>query len=161
MLALRYAALLALALWLGGLMVLGGVAAPAAFEVLGSAGADLRLRAASVVGEMLRRFHLVTYICAAVILLSLMVRAVLGPRPRRFALRLAIAAVMLAATASSGLILLPQGVRAQAEMGVPPSTLPETDERRIAFRRLHRLSTTLQMVPFAGALALVFWELKD
>src|SRR4026209_1941046 len=42
MLALRYAAVLALALWTGGLVVVGAVAAPAIFDVLGARGAEGR-----------------------------------------------------------------------------------------------------------------------
>ena len=161
MLALRYAALLALAVWVGGLAMFGAVSAPVTFQVLGAAGPGGRLQAAAVVGEMLRQFHLISYGCAAVILTSLAARAVLGPRPRRFAVRTAIAALMLAATAWSGIVIGPQLTSAQTEIGGLPSSLPESDERRMAFGRLHRLSTTLQMLPLAGGLALLFWELKD
>ena len=59
MLALRYAAVLALVVWIGGLVALGALAAPAAFDVLGARGAEGRALAGSVVGETLRRFNLV------------------------------------------------------------------------------------------------------
>ena len=161
MLALRYAALLALVVWVGGLAVLGAVAAPATFDVLGALGPDGRVRAADVFGEVLRRFHLTSYGCGAVILGSLAARAVLGPRPRRFAVRISIAALMLAATAWSGIKISPQIVRAQREMGGAPSSLAAGDARRTAFTRLHRLSTMLHLVPLGGGLALLFWELRD
>lgn len=161
MLALRYAALLALAVWVGGLAALGGVAAPAIFEVLGSSGPGGRLQAAAVFGEAFRRFHLVSYGCAAVLVLSLTIRAVLGPRPRRFAIRVSIAGAMVAAAVWSGLVLTPQIARAQKEIGGLPSSLPQGDARRAAFGRLHRLSTTLALVPLAGGMMLLFWELKD
>ena len=160
MLALRYAALLALAVWVGGLIALGGVTAPALFATLGAAGAEGRAAAGAAFGEVLRRFHLIGYACAAVILLSLLARAVLGPRPRRFAIRLAIAGLMLMATAVVGLVLAPRIAGAQ-RAGELPSTLPHTDERRAAFARMHRLSAGLELVPLAGGLALLFWELKD
>ena len=158
MLALRYAALLALAVWVGGLIALGAVAAPAIFEVLGSEG---RLRAAGVFGEVLRRFHLISYGCGAVVVASLVARALLGPRPRRFAIRVSIAVLMLAASASIGLIVAPRAARAQQEIGGLPSSLPEGDPRRVQFDRLHALTTTLELVPFAGGLLLLFWELRD
>jgi hypothetical protein len=161
MLALRYAALLALAVWVGGLVVLGAVAAPAMFDVLGSTGNDGRLRAAAAFGEVLRRFHLATYGCGALILASLTARALLGPRPRRFALRLSIAGAMLSASAWIGLAVAPQIARTQQEIGGLPSGLPEEDPRRVQFARLHRLTTTLELVPFAGGLMLLFWELRD
>lgn len=161
MLALRYAALLALAVWVGGLAALGGVAAPAIFDVLGSSGAGGRLQAGAIFGEALRRFHLISYACGAVLILSLTVRAVLGPRPRRFAVRMAIAGAMIAAAVWSGFGVTPQIARAQSEIGGLPSSVPEGDARRAAFGRLHRLSTTLALVPLAGGLVLLFWELKD
>ena len=104
MLALRFAAVLALVVWIGGLVTLGALAAPAAFEVLGARGAEGRTLAGTVVGETLRRFNLVTYACAAVVLLSLTVRGVLGPRPRRFALRIGGLALMTAAARMVNLV---------------------------------------------------------
>ena len=56
MLALRYAAVLALAFWMAVLSSLGAVAAPAIFDVLGARGAEGRVLAGAVVGETLRRF---------------------------------------------------------------------------------------------------------
>jgi hypothetical protein len=143
MLALRYAALLAIAVWLGGLLTLGGVAAPALFDILGAGGDGGRLQAAAAFGDMLRRFYLVSYVCAGVLLASLMLRAILGPRPRRFAVRVSIAGAMLAATAWAGLVVAPQVTRAQQEIGGLPSRLPDDDPRRAAFTRLHRLASGL------------------
>ena len=114
-----------------------------------------------ILGEALRRFHLLSYAAASVLLLSLLVRAILGPRPRRFAVRFAIAFVMSATAMYSGLVLSPRVVRMQHETGTAPSSLPETDPRRIAFERLHSTSTGVQLVPLAGGLLLLFWELKD
>ena len=160
MLALRYAALLALAVWTGGLIALGGVTAPALFATLGAGGPQGRATAGAVFGEALQRFHLIAYGCAAVILLTLLARAVLGPRPRRFAVRLAIAGSMLIATGVVGVVLAPRIARAQRSGDLPSSLLPG-DERRAAFARMHRLSAGLELVPLAGGLALMFWELKD
>jgi hypothetical protein len=161
MLALRYAAVLALAVWVGGLIALAAVVAPAMFDVLGSTGAGGRLQAATVFAETLRRFDRLAYVCGGVILASLTTRAVLGPRPRRFAIRVSIAALMLAATAWTGFVVAPQIERTQREIGGLPSSLPENDARRIEFGRLHQLATELGLVPLAGGLALFFWELKD
>jgi uncharacterized protein DUF4149 len=161
MLALRYAALLALVVWVGGLITLGAVVASSAFDVLGGAGAAGRQQAGALFGEILRRFHLITYGCGGVILISLMTRAILGPRPRRFAIRMSIAAVMLAASAWLGLIVAPDMTRAQREIGAPVTSLPANDAHRQAFERLHLLSTRLELVPFLGGLVLLFWELKD
>jgi hypothetical protein len=162
MLALRYAALLAIVVWVGGLLALGAIAAPAVFAVVAAHHvADGRLLAGAIFGEVLRRFHTVTYVCGAVILLSLAARAILGPRPRRFAVRTAIAVVMLAATLYSGMILTPHIERLQQSIGVAPSSLPENDPRRLEFGRLHGLSTMVEFVPFLGGLVLLFFESRD
>ena len=162
MLGLRYAALLAAALWVGGLVTLGAAAAPAIFDTIAARGvSDGRILAGAIFGESFRRFHLLAYACGTVIILSLMLRAVLGPRPVHFALRLAIATVMLATTLYSGLVLSRQVERARLDAGSAPSSLPEGDPRRAAFGRLHALSTLIQLVPVAGGLVLLFRELTD
>src|SRR5262245_8865703 len=147
MLALRYAAVVAIAVWIGGLIALGGVTAPAIFEVAGTRLADGgRLLAGAIFGEILRRFHLVSYACGGVVVASLAARAVLGPRPRRFAVRLVIALAMIGAAAYSGLVVSRRIASLQQSMQVSPSSLPEGDPRRIEFGRLHSISTGMQLV---------------
>jgi len=162
MLALRYVALLTLVIWVGGLLALGGIAAPATFDALGAHQvADGHLLAGAVVGEMLRRFELVSYGAGGLLLLTLITRRILGPRPHRFAWRFGIAMVMLMASAYAGRVVTARIHQLQREIGVPPSTLPEADPRRIAFGRLHGLSTSLQLVPLLGGLVLMYWEIKE
>ncbi|NUR56611.1 MAG: DUF4149 domain-containing protein [Acidobacteria bacterium] len=160
MLALRFAALLMLVVWIGGLVALGGVAAPSIFEVL-DRRADGRLLAGAVFGETLRRFHLVTYLAGTLLILTLIVRRILGPRPMRFGWRLAIAAAMLATTIVSGWYVAGRIARLQQTIGAAPSSLPAGDPRRAEFGRLHAVSTGLQLVPLLGGLALMYWELKE
>jgi hypothetical protein len=162
MLALRYAALLALVVWVGGLVALGAFAAPAIFDVVAARQLpDGRLVAGAIFGEILRRFHHVAYACGLVLPVSLTARAVLGPRPRRFALRIGLALVMLAAVGYSGLIVLPRIEHLQQITGIAPSSLPEGDPRRVEFGRLHGLSSGVLLVPLLGGLLLLFYELRD
>jgi hypothetical protein len=162
MLVLRYTAVLALVVWVGGLIALGAIAAPTAFDVIGAQPiADGRLLAGATFGEMLRRFTLVSYGAGTLLLGSLVIRRILGPRPRRFGWRAGIAALMLAASAYAGIVVAGRIRDVQRAMGVAPSSLPETDPRRIEFGRLHGLSTSLQLVPLLGGLALLFWEIKE
>jgi hypothetical protein len=155
MVALRFLAGLALAVWLGGAVAIGSVVAPSAFAVL-TAG-----DAASLVGETLRRFHLVTYAAGLTLVAGLAAMALVGPRPRAFAWRIVTAGLMLAATLASGL-WVDQRIRAmRAEIGVPVSTLAHDDARRIAFGRLHGLSTLLMGLTVAGGIALVYWDQRD
>jgi len=162
MLVLRYLALLALVVWIGGLLALGGIAAPVSFDVLGAQHvADGRLLAGALFGEMFRRFTIVSCVAGIVLLGTLLTRGILGPRPRRFAWRAAAATIMLAAGAYSGIVVAGQIRALQATIGASVSSLPENDPRRAEFGRLHGLSTSLELVPLIGGLALMYWELKE
>ena len=89
MLALRYVYVLALVVWLGGMVMLGAVVAPTTFEVL-QASADRQPAAswpARVFGAMLTRFHYVAYGAGALLLLTLGAMRVLGPRPAHVGVR--------------------------------------------------------------------------
>lgn len=162
MLALRFAGLLAVAVWFGGLLALGTIAAPALFDVIDSRQiADGRVLAGALFGEILRRFHLVSYVCGGAILLSLVARAVLGPRPRFFGIRAGITSAMVAAAVYSGTTLTGRIDTLRHEIGAAPSSLGEDDPRRAAFRRLHEQSTAVQLVPLLGGLALLVAEILD
>ena len=162
MLALRYVALLTLVVWVGGLLALGGIAAPSTFDVLAARQiADSRLLAGALVGEMLRRFEWVAYGAGIVLLLTLIARRILGPRPHRFAWRAGIALVMLLASAYAFVGVGGRINALQREIGVAPSSLPAGDARRVEFGRLHGLSTALQIVPMLGGLMLMYWEIRE
>ena len=159
---MRFAGLLAAAVWFGGLLTLGAVAAPAVFDTTAAQHvADPRIVSGAVVGEMLRRFHLVTYGCAAVALASLVARAILGPRPRHFAIRVGLTAVMLAASLYSGIVLRGQIDQLRRDIGVAPSSLQADDDRRVRFGQLHAQATAIQIVPLVGSLLLLAFELRD
>lgn len=162
MLALRYAYVLALVVWLGGMLVLGAVVAPATFRVLQASAPEIgRALAGELFGQLLARFHYVAYACGGVMLISLAVMAILGPRPPAFAVRLAVIATMLLIALYSGLIVLRTIDAIQLEVGRLPSLLPPDDARRIRFDELHQLSTRLMMANIVGALALLYWEARD
>jgi uncharacterized membrane protein len=155
MLTLRFVAALSLVVWLGGMIAIGSVVAPAAFAALPVSDA------ASLVGEALRRFHLVSYAAGLLLLLSLTLMALLGPRPHAFALRIATVSVMLAATLATGAWIDPDIASLRTEIGVAVASLPEHDPRRVRFGRLHALSTTLMAVVAAGGLLLLYLETRD
>jgi hypothetical protein len=71
MVVVRYAALAALVVWLGG-------------------------TATTLVGDLFRQVPLAPVICAAVILVSMLILKFVGPPPRAFIARMAVAAAMLA-----------------------------------------------------------------
>ena len=159
MTALRYAYVLALVIWLGGMIVIGAIVAPATFHALeqGDAVAG-RARAATVVGEVLGRFHVVSYVAGVVLLTGLIVMKLVGPRPPGFGVRLAIVATMLLSSLLSGFVVDPRIGALRDAIGAPVATLAATDPRRAAFGRLHALSTSLMAVAALGGLALCYWE---
>ena len=162
MLALRYLYVLALVAWLGGMVVLGAIVAPATFQVLQVSAPDTgRALAGDLFGQILARFHYIAYAAGGTLLISILAMALLGPRPHAFALRVSIISVMLLVSLYSGLIVLPTIDSIQLEAGRLPSLLPALDPRRIRFDDLHQLSTQLMMANIAGALMLLYWEARD
>jgi uncharacterized membrane protein len=162
MLALRYLYVLALVVWLGGMVVLGAIVAPSTFQVLqASAPAGGRALAGELFGEILARFHYVAYAAGGALFVSLAAMAILGPRPRAFAVRLLLVTAMLLVALYSGIIVLGSIDALQLAVGGLPSQLPADDARRLQFDALHDLSTRLMMVNVAGALALLYWEARD
>jgi len=117
MLVLRYAYVLALAVWLGGMVILGAIVAPTIFQVLPAYAPDAgRALAGAAFGAVLVRFHYVAYVAGAVLLVTLAAMALLGPRPRGFAIRAAIIAVMLGVALYSGFGVLGEIDRLQSEI---------------------------------------------
>jgi uncharacterized membrane protein len=160
---LRYLYLVSLTVWVGGMLVLGGIVAPATFGVLQGREGDAagRVLAGAVFGDVLRRFHVVALAAGLLMLGALVSRAVLGPRPMRFAVRTAIVAAMLALMSYSGYVLTPQIERMQTAIGVSVRSLPPADPRRARFGRLHAVSTALMGINALGGLVLLAWEIWE
>jgi hypothetical protein len=81
--ALRYVYVLALSVWFGGIIIIGGIAAPVSDQVL-------------------HRFLLLSYVAGGLLLVSLFAMALLGPRPSAFAARFTVAVAMCAVTIYTG-----------------------------------------------------------
>jgi uncharacterized membrane protein len=157
--ALRYVYMLALVAWLGGMIVLGAIVAPATFQVLQASAPQIgRTLAGELFGVVLARFHYIAYGAAAVLLLTMAAMALLGPRPRGLAVRVVIVAIMLAVAVYSGVVVTGRINAIQRQVGGLPSLLPADDARRVRFDELHALSTRLMLVNVIGALALLYWE---
>lgn len=162
MLAVRYLYVLALVIWLGGMVMLGALVAPATFQVLQSLdAANGRALAGSLFGVTLMRFHPVSYGAAGVMLVALVVMRLVGPRPAAFAVRAGIVSAMLAVSLYSGRVVLERVNTLQQQVGTLPSRLPMGDPRRVEFDGLHTLSTRLMMVNILAALGLLYWEAQE
>lgn len=162
MLVLRYAYLLALVVWLGGMVVLGALVAPATFQVLQASAPETgRALAGELFGVILTRFHHLAYTAGGVLFVTLTIMAILGPRPAGFAIRLAIIVTMIAVAVYSGVRVLGEMDSLQRAVGTLPSKLPAGDLRRLRFDQLHQLSTRLMTFNVVAALALLYWEARE
>ena len=160
--ALRYAYVLALVIWLGGMVVLGAIVAPAAFQVLPASLPDAgRALAGELFGSILARFHYVAYAAGGTLLATLAIMRVLGPKPPSFAIRVLIIFTMLLIALYSGIVVLGSIDAIQLEAGGLTSRLPAGDARRVRFDELHRLSTQLMLANALGGLALLYWEARE
>jgi hypothetical protein len=157
--ALRYVYLVALAVWLGGMLVLGMIVAPALFQTLPALSPDDgRAFAGETFKVVLTRFHKVSYACGGTAIVSIVAMALLGPRPRHVGIRVVILAAMLGVSTYSGRRVLGEIHTIQAEVGALPSRRPAGDPRRVRFDELHQLATLLMMANIVGALVLLGWE---
>jgi hypothetical protein len=135
MIVLRYMYLLALVAWLGGMLVLAGLAAPSIFTVLQQQSVPVgRVAAGAVFGDILRKFQLAACLCGIVMVATLTGMRLLGPKPVHFAARFATVFAMFA-------------VSVYSRFGVSS--------------RFERVSMTLLMVNVAGGLSLLYWEAKE
>jgi hypothetical protein len=162
MVVLRVASLVVLSLWTGGLAVLGFVAAPAIFNVLGNqAPAGGRELAGLVFGAVFTRFQSWVWVLGGLLILLLFARALLGPRPRHLGWRLWTVAGMLAISLYTAFGLSPHIDRIRRDTSGSISSLPDTDPVKQEFGRLHGLSNILMLVTLAGGIGLLAIETTD
>ena len=154
--------MLALVVWVGGFAMLGGVGAPVLFDVLQTElPSGGRALAARIFGAMLARAQYVSWGCAVVFLASVGIRAALGPRPRRFGVRMWTAAAMLAASLALTFVIAPRIETIRTSVAGAIAQLPETDARRRTFGRLHGISNALIGATLVAGMALIWFEVRD
>lgn len=162
MTVLRFFSLVALAVWIGGLGVLGGIVAPVVFAVLQAndpvAG---REAAGALFGAVFRHFQSAAWICGGVLLATLAGRAALGPRPRHMRIRVWLVIAMVAISVGIVAIIVPRIDRIRRETAGPVANLPPDDARRVTFGRLHGLSNGLMLLTLGAGLILFWFEAKD
>jgi hypothetical protein len=157
----RFAALLILTVWIGGLVGLGWIAAPTLFSVLTAHDpVNGPTTAAMAFGAIFTRFQYVAWGLGGLFLALLAGRAVIGPRPRRFGIRMWTAAVMLATSLATGLVLAPRIEAIRADV-TDIGALPATDARRVEFGRLHGLSNALMLLTVLAGTWLIWAESRD
>ena len=162
MVLLRYLYVVALVIWVGGLIVAGARVAPSVFGVLQAWNASQgRMLAGQVFGDVLLRLTWLSYLMGVVMFVTLTLHRLLGARPRKYGVRVGIMGVMLAMMLATGFYIIPQVNAIQAQVSGPVSDLETTDPRRVEFNRLHGLSNILFSITAIGGLALCFWEARE
>lgn len=158
---LRFASALVLALWIGGLVALA-LAAPMVFDVLEAHdAANGRALAGFVVGAFIDRAQVLSWWLGGGLIVLLALRAIIGPRPRRFAIRLWTVAAMLALTFAASRYITPRVAAIRDDAGGRVSALAESDPRRIEFNRLHGWSNAVMLLTMAAAAGLMLAEVRD
>ncbi len=162
MVVLRYAYVLALIVWVGGLIAAGAFVAPALFAVLqAEAGATGRVLAGAAFGEILRRVLLAGEVAGVVMLVAMTILRLLGPKPLSYGIRAAVLGAMLVVNAYTGHIVLPEADGLRREMAGPVAAIAAGDPRRVRFDYLHGLSTTLVMGIAIAGIGMAAWEARE
>jgi uncharacterized membrane protein len=139
MTVLRFFMLLALVVWIGGIIFFAAAVAPTVFKVL-----PTRHLAGVVVTRSLGILHWMGIVCAIVFLITSMLdlysaRGAAHP----FAPRHLLVYVMLALTVISQFVVSAKMLALRTAMG-EIDLVPVADARRIAFNQLHAWSTRLE-----------------
>lgn len=162
MVLLRYLYVVALVLWVGGLISAGALVAPAVFGVLQAWNPqEGRVLAGQVFGAVLVRVTWLSYAMAGVMFVTLTLHRLLGARPLKYGIRVGIMALMVALMMVMGFHLIPAVNEIQAQVAGPVSELAAGDPRRVEFDRLHGLSNILFSITAIGGLALCWWETRE
>jgi hypothetical protein len=162
MFLLRYLYVVALVLWVGGLVAAGALVAPSVFGVLQAWNAsEGRVLAGQVFGDVLIRVTWLSYVMGAIMFVTLTLHRLLGARPVKYGVRVGIMGMMLLLMLATGFWLIPQVNAIQAQVTGPVSALAATDPLRVQFDRLHGISNILYSITALGGLALCFWEARE
>ena len=162
MVLLRYLYVVALVVWVGGVVAAGALVAPSVFGVLQAWNETQgRVLAGQVFGDVLLRLTWLSYAAGAVMFVTLTLHRLLGARPLKYGVRVGIMATMLVMMFAIGFYIIPQVNAIHESVTGPVSALAETDARRVQFDRLHGLSNILFSITVIGGLALCFWESRE
>jgi len=162
MVLLRYLYVVALVLWVGGLITAGALVAPSVFGVLQAWNqSEGRVLAGQVFGNVLLRLTWLSYAMGVIMFVTLTLHRLLGARPVKYGVRVGIMGVMLVMMLAMGFYIIPQVNSIQEQVKGPVSGLAATDPLRVEFDRLHGLSNILFSITAIGGLALCFWETRE
>ncbi|MES2220611.1 MAG: DUF4149 domain-containing protein [Acidobacteriota bacterium] len=155
---LRTLILLAIVVWVGGLLFFGAVEAPVAFEHLMPMFQDQALgleAAGTMVRNSLMHLHDIGLFCGAILLLLFMFERVTRATRRSIGPPVLLVAVMMALTAYSQFSVIPRMETLRLKAGPAMADLTSADPARVDFNRLHNLSTSLEGIVLLCGLGLI------
>lgn len=162
MVALRYAYVVALVVYVGGLIAAGAFVAPALFASLQAiAGPDGRALAGAAFGEVLRRVLVAGEISGGVMIVALTILRLFGPKPLSYGVRVGLLGGMILATAYTAHVVVPEADALRQELAVAPRAADVVDPRRERFDRLHGLSTTIVTAVAVLGIVVAAWEARE
>jgi hypothetical protein len=162
MVVLRYVYVVALVVWIGGLIAAGAFVAPALFAVLqAESGLAGRALAGAAFGEILRRILVMGEIAGGTMFVALTLHRLLGAKPLSYGVRAVLLGLMVAASAYTAHVVLPEADALRRDIGGAMEQAASTDARRIRFDALHLLSTRLVAATAVAGLMLAAWEARE
>ena len=161
MIVLRYLYVVALIVWVGGLVAAGALVAPALFTVLpAEAGPEGRALAGAAFSAVLQRVLTVGEVAGVIMLVVMTILRLLGPKPLSYGIRAVLLVAMMGATAYTAHVVLPQAEALRREMTLPS----ERRRRRSAPRPLRRPPSPVHDPGDRHALAglvVAAWEARE
>lgn len=162
MIALRYAYVVALVVYVGGLVAAGAFVAPALFATLQSAaGAEGRALAGAAFGDILRRVLVAGEISGLTMIVALTILRLFGPKPLSYGIRVGLLAAMVLATAYTAHVVVPEVDALRVELAASTSGAAAADPRRVRFDHLHELSTTIVTAVAVLGIVVAAWEARE
>lgn len=162
MIALRYAYVVALVVYVGGLVAAGAFVAPALFATLQSAaGLEGRALAGAAFGEILRRVLVAGEISGLTMIVALTILRLFGPKPLSYGIRVGMLAAMVLATAYTAHVVVPEVDALRVELAATAAADTAADPRRVRFDQLHELSTTIVTAVAVLGIVVAAWEARE
>ncbi len=150
--------MLALVVWIGGLLFFGAVVAPVAFGPLRAMFQDPAVgigMAGVVVRNSLLRLHDLGIVCGIALAVLCLAERVTRSTRRSIGPQLLLIGVMLGLTAYSQFSVIPRMETLRIEAGPTMADPTSTDRARVDFNRLHHLSTSLEGIVLLCGLGLI------
>ncbi|MFZ0515683.1 MAG: DUF4149 domain-containing protein [Acidobacteriaceae bacterium] len=155
---LRTLILLAIVVWVGGLLFFGAVVAPVAFESLLPMFPDQAVGlhvAGTMVRDSLTHLHHIGLFCGTALLLLFIIERITRATRRSIGPPILLTAVMMGLTAYSQFSVIPRMETLRIQAGAAMADQRSTNPARLDFNRLHKLSTSLEGIVLLCGLGLL------